>query len=177
MNVRSNSTQPNPVDTWADHTAQEFVHKDVGASMATMTAVPHVICVPIAGGGRGWSAVREFYAQHFIGRTPQDTRLELLSRTEGRDRLVDEMVVSFTHDIEMPWILPGIAPTGRPVKLPLVAVIEFRDGKIASEHLYWDQATLLAQIGVLATSRLPGVGVGQATALTNPVTPLNALLR
>jgi len=141
-----------------------------------MTASPQVISVPLAMGGRGWNEVRDYYARHFIGRTPRDIRLEPLSRTADKERVVDEIVVSFTHDVEMPWILPGIAPTGRRVEIPIVAVIAFRDGKVASEHIYWDQASVLAQVGLLPSSGLPLLGAGQAKALLDPAVPLNALL-
>jgi carboxymethylenebutenolidase len=89
---------------------------------------------------------------------------------------VYEMVISFTHDVETPWVLPGIAPTGRRVKIPLVAVIAFRDGKLASEHIYWDQASVLAQIGLLRSAGLPVVGATQAKALLDPTVSLNMLL-
>lgn len=176
MSDRKNVTKPSLIESWGEHTAQEFVHKDVDSTMRTMTADPHVICVPVGTGGWGWGAVRDFYAQHFIGRTPQDLQLELLSRTADAERLVDEMLVSFTHDIEMPWMLPGIAPTGRRVEIPVVGVIAFRDGKIDREHLYWDQASVLAQIGVLPSAGLPVLAAGQARALLDPAVPLNTLL-
>lgn len=169
-------TRPTTIESWEEHTAQEFVHRDVDATMRTMTADPHVICVPVATGGRGWSGVRDFYARHFIGRNPQDIRLELLSRTADAERVVDEMLVSFTHDIEMPWMLPGIAATGRRVEIPFVAIIGFRDGKVASEHIYWDQASVLAQIGLLPSSGLPVLGARQGKALLDPAVSLNTLL-
>jgi len=176
MTDQSKSTKPSMIECWDEHIAQEFVHKDVNATMQTMTAAPHVISVPVATGGRGRSDVRDFYARHFIGRSPQDIRLELLSRTADADRVVDEMLVSFTHDIEMPWVLPGIAATGRRVEIPFVAVIGFRDGKVESEHIYWDQASVLAQIGLLPSSGLPVLGARQAKALLDPAVPLNTLL-
>jgi len=176
MSNRSKLAEPALTELWEEHTAQEFVHKNVDATMRTMTAAPHVIAVPLAMGGRGWHDVRDYYARHFIGRTPQDLRLEPLSRTVDAERVVDEMVVSFTHDIEMPWMLPGIAPTGRRVEIPLVAVVAFRDGKVASEHIYWDQASVLAQIGLLPSSGLPVLGAGQAKALLDPAVSLNTLL-
>jgi carboxymethylenebutenolidase len=163
-------------EVWEEHTAQEFVHKDVDATMRTMAAAPHVITVPLAMGGRGWNGVRDYYIRHFIGRTPHDLRLEPLSRTADAERVVDEMVVSFTHDIEMPWILPGIAPTGRRVEIPFVAVVAFRDGKVESEHIYWDQASVLAQIGLLPSSGLPVMAAGQAKALLDPAASLNTLV-
>jgi carboxymethylenebutenolidase len=175
MSDRMTLTKPTLVEVWDEHTAQEFVHKDVDASMRTMTADPRVICVPVATGGRGRSDVRDFYAWQFIGGTPQDIRLALLSRTADAERVVDEMLISFTHDVEMPWMLPGIAPTGRRVEIPLVAVIGFRNGKIDSEHIYWDQASVLAQLGLLPAFGLP-ILAAQAKALLDPAAALNTLL-
>jgi carboxymethylenebutenolidase len=106
-------------------------------------------------GGYGREAVRRFYETWFIGRWPKDTALKRLSRTIGQDRVVDEVIVSFTHDCEMPALLPGIAPTGRKVALPHVVVVGFDHGKIAYEHIYWDQASLLVQIGLLDKAKLP----------------------
>jgi carboxymethylenebutenolidase len=176
MSDRSKWAKPTLIESWDEHTAQEFVHKDVDATMRTMTDDPYVICVPIAAGDRGWNDVRDYYARHFIGRTPQDMRLELVSRTANAERVVDEMLASFTHDIELPWMLPGIAPTGRRVAIPLVGVIAFRDGKVAREHIYWDQASVLAQIGLLPASGLPVVAAGQVAALLDPAVSLNNLL-
>jgi carboxymethylenebutenolidase len=167
---------PSQIDQWEDHTAHEFVHMDVDATMRTMSAHPHVIHVPVATGGRGWKNVRDFYARYFIGRNPQDLRLEVLSRTADAERVVDEMLISFTHDVEMPAMLPGVAPTGRRVEIPLVAIVAFRDGKIESEHIYWDQASVLAQIGLLSSAGLPVQAAGQAKALLDPAAPLNELL-
>ena len=121
---------------WEAHTAAEFVSADVDATMATMTDDPAVLHVPTSIGARGRTAVRRFYAGHFIGHEAQDMRLELVSRTATADRVVDEMTISFTHDLEIPWVLPGVAPTGRRVIVPLVAVIGMRDGLIDSEHIY-----------------------------------------
>ena len=174
MSDRAKWAKPTLIESWNEHMAQEFVHKDVDAAMRSMTADPSVVCVPLAMGGRGWSAVRDYYARHFIGRTPQDTSVELLSRTTDGERLVDEMLMSFTHDIEMPWMLPDVAPTGRRVEIPLVAVITFRDGKIDHEHIYWDQASVLAQIGLLPARELPVMAAEQATALRDPTASLNA---
>jgi carboxymethylenebutenolidase len=166
---------PALADVWEEHTAQEFVHRDVEATMRTMSATPQVIAVSLAMGGRGRDAVRDYYARHFIGRTPQDTGLELLSRTVGAERVVDEMIMSFTHDIEMPWILPGLAPTGRRVEIPMVAVVTFRDGKVHDEHIYWDQASVLVQTGVLTATSLTALGIDQAKVLRDPTAPLNTL--
>jgi carboxymethylenebutenolidase len=174
MSDRRNLAKRNLMQLWAEHMAHEFVHKDVDATMRTMAAHPHVINVPVATGGRGSNGVRDFYARHFIGRIPQDVEIKLLSRTVDAERVVDEMLFSFTHDMEMPWMLPGVAPTGR-VAIPLVAIVAFRDGKVGSEHIYWDQASVLAQIGLLSRSGLPVLAAAQAKALLDPAAALNTV--
>lgn len=148
-----------------EHMADEFVLRDVDATMTTMTDDPVVLHVPTSIGGRGVEGVRDFYAGHFIGTFPDDFAPTPLSRTVGADRLVDEMMISFTHTCDVPIFLPGIAPTGRQLRFPLVAVVGFTDGKVASEHLYWDQATVLVQAGLLDAGSLPVRGAEQATAL------------
>jgi hypothetical protein len=59
---------------------------------------------------------------------------------------VDEVSMTFTHDRVIDAFLPGVAPTGRPVELLVVAIVGFRDGKIDYEHLSWDQGSLLVHI-------------------------------
>ncbi|MGW1910976.1 nuclear transport factor 2 family protein [Streptomyces sp. NPDC002076] len=145
---------------WAAHTDGEFVHLDLQATLSTMTDRPTVLHVPTAMGAVGRREVSDFYARWFIGRNPADFALRSVSRTVGDERIVDELVVSFTHDMEVPWILPGVGPTGREVRIPLVAIVGFCDGAIDSEHIYWDQAAVLAQTGQVdpaLTARLPVV--------------------
>ena len=83
----------------------------------------------------------------------------LVSFWIGEDQIVDEMIFKFTHTIPMDWILPGIPPTGKHVEIPLVAIVRARNGKLAHEHIYWDQASVLVQIGLLDPSKLPVVGL------------------
>jgi carboxymethylenebutenolidase len=149
------------------HTRHEFVDCDLEATMATMTAEPHTYFAPTGAGGVGHRGVSSFYQDHFIGtgKWPADWKIHVVSRTVGEGRLVEEFIVSFTHDVEMDYILPGISPTGRRVEVPHVVVVTFTDGKIASEHIYWDQASVLAQVGLLDPERLPVVGAGQAARL------------
>ncbi len=161
---------------WQAHTDYEFVTHDVKATMQTMTENPHLVNVPVGIGGRGFEQVQNFYANYFVGHSPKDVTITLLSRTVGTDRVVDEILFSFTHDIEMPWILPGIAPTGKHVQIPLVAIVSFRDNKIESEHIYWDQASVLVQIGILEAKKLPILGAAQPLKLTDPAEPLNTLI-
>jgi carboxymethylenebutenolidase len=106
---------------------------------------------------------------------PPDTEMVPISRTIGSDQLVDEMVFKFTHTIRMDWMLPGVAPTGRPVEVALVAVVKFREGKLAHEHIYWDQASVLVQLGLLDAGILPVAGVESARKALDPSLPSNVL--
>jgi carboxymethylenebutenolidase len=99
-----------------------------------------------------------------------------ISRTVGHDQVVDEMVFKFTHTIAMDWMLPGIAPTGKRVEIPLVVVARFRDGKLAHEHIYWDQASVLVQLGLLDPSKLPVAGVEESRKVLDPALPSNGLM-
>ena len=111
---------------WERHCAYEFGLRDVPQTMATMVAEPYVNHVPTMTGGVGQTQLARFYRNHFVNSNPKDTRLIPISRTIGADRLVDEMLFSFTHDVEIDWMLPGVKPTGRRVEVPLVAIINFR---------------------------------------------------
>ncbi len=147
---------------WDEHTKYEFATPDVEATLATMVEDAYVNHVPVMTGGKGKSALRAFYSTDFIPCMPPDFKMTDVSRTVGENRLVDEMVISFTHTIEMPWILPSVAPTGRHVEVPLVAIVGFRDGKLAHENIYWDQASVLKQIGLLSGDGLPVHGAETA---------------
>ena len=137
------------LSAWQQHTHAEFVLKDADAALATMTDNPYVFCVPIGIGAAGRPGVREFYASKFLPNLPADLELTSLSQTFGDERIVEEFVVRFTHTVEMDWMLPGVSATGRTAEFLLVGVIQFQAGKIAHEHLLWDQATVLSQLGVL----------------------------
>ena len=147
------------------HVKHEFVDKDVEATMLTMTPEPYVWNVPTMLGGMGAEGVRRFYTDHFVGKMPPDTKVVQVSRTVGVDRVVDELVLSFTHDRPVDFMLPGIAPTGRHVEVPHVVVMKFENGRIAHEHIYWDQASVLAQVGLLDPAKLPVTGGEQARKL------------
>jgi carboxymethylenebutenolidase len=160
-----------------EHVASEFVHQDLDATMATMAEEPYVYHLPPMTGGVGFEGVRSFYGAHFIGKWPADTAITPVSRTIGEDQVVDELVVSFTHDIEMDAIVPGVPPTGRHVRLPFCVVVKFEDGKVAHEHIYWDQASLLVQLGLLEPSGLPVTGAEQADNVVDArAHPLNDLI-
>jgi carboxymethylenebutenolidase len=160
------------------HVKAEFIDKDVAATMATMVPEPYLTHVPTLTGGTGRAQVERFYRDHFVGHWPDDVEVKPVSRTVGQNRVVDELVVSFTHDREMRVFLPGVAPTGRKVVLPHVVVMGFDDdGRVAYEHIYWDQATLLVQIGLLDPARLPVAGAEQARRLLDPKQPANEMIQ
>jgi carboxymethylenebutenolidase len=159
------------------HVSAEFVARDVDATMATMTAAPYVLHVPVGTGGYGRAEVESFYRQHFVGRWPKDTQIESVSRTVGQGRVVDEVIMKFTHDSQMPALLPGVRASGRKVELPVVVVMGIQEGKVAYEHIYWDQASLLLQVGALDPERLPIQGVEEAKMLRDHKLPANALIQ
>src|SRR5262245_53037718 len=165
-----------PAAVFDAHVHAEFVDQSVDATMATMTDAPYVTHVPVLTGGHGRDEVRRFYESWFVGRWPADTQVTLVSRTVGQGRVIGELVVSFTHDVEMPAILPGVAPTGRKVTLAHVVVMGIVDGKVSYEHIYWDQASLLVQVGLLDPAELPVVGAEQARKLLDPKLPSNELI-
>ena len=172
----SNLTEAEMVRLWELHTELEFATKDAVATVATMTPGNYVNHVPVMTGGRGPDEMIDFYGKRFIPKMPADTTLRLLARTVGKDRLIDEFVFSFTHDMEMDWMLPRIQPTHRKVEIPMVVVVQFEGDKIACERIYWDQASVLAQIGVLDPAGLPVTGVEQTRKFENPQLPSNELM-
>jgi len=149
---------------WQQHTYAEFVLKDADAALATMTENPYVFMISSGTVRVGRAEVHEFYANHFLPKIPPDLEITSLSQTFGNDRIVEEMVMRFTHTIDMDWILPGVRPTGRRAEFVLAGIIQLQDGKVAHEHLYWDQATLLSQMGVLDHPSA-AAGVGSAEQL------------
>jgi len=161
-------SQPDLARLWEEHTNHEFVTRDTESTLATMVDDAYVNHVPVMTGGFGKTALRAFYSAQFIPTMPPDTTLTPVSRTIGENQLVDEMIFSFTHTQEMPWMLPGIPPTNRRVEVPLVAIVQFRQGKLAHEHIYWDQASVLKQIGLLADPALPVFGAETARKVVNP---------
>jgi carboxymethylenebutenolidase len=161
---------------WEEHLRHEFGTHNVEDALATMVEDAYVNHIPIMTGGVGKPALREFYSKYFIPQMPPDMELTPISRTIGTDQLVDEMVAKFTHTIQMDWMLPGVAPTGKRVEVPTVAIIRFRDGKLAYEHIYWDQASVLVQLGLLNPGTLPVVGIDSARKALDPNLPSNTLI-
>ena len=158
---------------WEAHVAFEFTSRDADGAMATMVPEPYVNHVPTMIGGYGHERLRRFYAEHFIPQGPKDRRTIPISRTVGTDRVVQEQVLCFTHDAPLDWMLPGVPPTGRYIEIPLIAVITFRGGKLHNEHIYWDQASVLVQAGLIDPEGLPVNGREQAAKLLDPGLPDN----
>jgi len=163
-------------DRWDEHVKYEFATRDTEDTLKTMVSDAYVNHVPVMTGGVGHDELRDFYANRFIPQMPPDTSMTPVSRTIGVDRVVDEMVFEFTHTIKMDWMLPGVQPTGKHVKIPLIVVVHFRDGKLAHEHIYWDQASVLVQLGLIDASRLPVAGGETAEKVLNPQLPANELM-
>jgi carboxymethylenebutenolidase len=168
--------QQSLADLWDEHVRDEFATKDTSATLDTMVPDAYVNHIPVLTGGLGREQLHEFYSKHFIPKMPPDTEISPISRTIGSERLVDEMIVRFTHTIEMDWMLPGIPPTGKRVECATVAIVHFREGKLFNEHIYWDQASVLVQLGLLDPSRLPVAGVETARKLADPTLPSNYLI-
>jgi carboxymethylenebutenolidase len=165
LSIRKQKKRKNLGDIFDKHVKHEFIDHDVEATMKTMVNEPIVHNVPILTGGAGFDNVFNFYKNQFVGKMPHDTKITRISRTVGKDQVVDELILSFTHDIEIKSMLPGISPTGRYVELPHVVVMKFEGNKILHEHIYWDQASLLVQIGLIDSKSLPVIGIEQARNL------------
>jgi carboxymethylenebutenolidase len=163
-------------ELWETHCRYEFETRDVDATMATMVAQPYVNHIPTMTGGVGHDKLRDFYANHFIGVNPPDFELVPVSRTVGATSLVDEFVIRFTHTTRMDWMLPGIEPTERAVEIPAVAIVQFQGDKLVHEHIYWDQASVLVQLGLLDPDGLPIAGVETARKVLDVSLPSNTLM-
>jgi carboxymethylenebutenolidase len=163
-------------ELWDAHCYHEFATRDVDATMATMVAEPYVNHIPTLTGGVGHDHLKRFYKYHFVNSNPPDTKLIPVSRTIGADRVVDEMVFCFTHTCEVDWMLPGVEPTGKYVEIPVVAIVCFRGDKLYHEHIYWDQASVLVQIGKLEPDGLPVAGAEVTQKLLDESLPSNELM-
>ena len=155
----------------AEQSMVELFQKHVGAelegdletTMATMCEDPHLINLPTSMGGFGKEGVRSFYANHLVGKFfPPDVKMTSVSQTIGRGQIVDELIISFTHTHVIDWMLPGVAPTGKRVEAAFAVIVGIKAGKVSHEHIYWDQASVLVQIGLLDPKGLPVVGAENA---------------
>lgn len=160
--------QKKMVALFEKHVAAELAG-DLDTTMTTMTDNPHLHNLPTMVGGVGQSGVRAFYRDHLIGKFfPPDVKMDRVSITVGDTQIVEELVISFTHTIIIDWMLPGVAPTGKKVEVGFAVIVGFEGDKVSHEHIYWDQASVLAQIGLLDPAELPVVGAESARSLLNP---------
>ena len=145
---------------------------DIETTMATMSDHPHLTNVPLLTGGVGREGVRDFYFNHLVGKFfPPDVEMINVSRTIGEDQIVDELVIRFTHTTVIDWMLPGVLPTGRKVEVAFAVIVKFEGGKIAHEHIYWDQAGVLVQLGLIDPAGLPVSGAESARKVLDPKLP------
>jgi carboxymethylenebutenolidase len=145
---------------------------DLDTTMATMSDDPHLNHVPTMAGGVGQNGVRAFYRDHLVGKFfPPAVKMVNVSRTVGEDRVVEEVFISFTHTTVIDWLLPGVAPTGKAVEMTVVVIVGFKGDKISYEHIYWDQAGVLVQIGLLSVAGLPVTGAESARKVFYPKLP------
>lgn len=150
------------LDVFERHIQAEL-NGDIETTMATMSSDPHLINVPNHMGGFGYEGVKQFYIHHLVGKFfPPDMKMERVSITVGKDQIVDELIISFTHTCKIDWMLPDVEPTNKGVEVSFAVIVGFNEGKITHEHIYWDQATVLVQIGLLDPSHLPVIGADAA---------------
>lgn len=176
MNSSYTPEEQSLINLWDEHVRCEFTDHDAVATMATMSKDCSLNNIPVMTGGRNSEEVLNFYAHHFLPKLPDDTQTTLVCRTVGQNRLIDELIFSFTHNIVMDWMLPGIAPTGRKVEVPLVVVVQANEGKVSCERIYWDQASVLVQLGLMNPAQLPIAGAETAHKLLNPQLASNMLI-
>jgi carboxymethylenebutenolidase len=177
MNQPYTAEERRLIELWERHLRCEFADRDAAATVDTMSDQNYVNHVPVLTGGRGRAEMLEFYGRYFIPQMPADTRITPVCRTVGQERVVDEMIFQFTHDIEMDWMLPGVPPTGKRVEVPLVVVVQLGGDEIVCERIYWDQASVLVQLGLLDPSSLPTAGAETARKVLDPGLPSNELIR
>ncbi len=168
-------SQQEMVDLFQRHVGAEL-EGDLETTMATMTDNPHLNHVPVMAGGVGREGVRHFYTNHLVGKFfPPDVEMKTISRTVGSSQIVEEIYISFTHTTPIDWLLPGVAPTGKPVEMAVAVIVGFKDGKISHEHIYWDQAGILAQVGLLDPKGLPVCGAESARKVLDPSLPARVM--
>ncbi len=166
------------VELWEAHLKAEFQDKDAAVSCGTMVANPYVNHVPVLTGGVGRRQLEHYYRRYFIPGQPPDVELVPISRTVGQNRIVDEFVYRCTHTIGMDWFLPGVPPTGRRLELVIVVIVSFEGGKMHHEHIYWDQASALVQLGLLDPAGFPVAGAETAHKALDPAAvPSNLLMK
>jgi len=134
---------------WEEHLKGEFETKDENLSLSTMVEDASVLTIPTRWGGKGKAALKPLYRDEFIPSIPSGWEHTLINRVVTDNCIVEEAMMRFRHTKQMDWFLPGVPPTGKPIEIEFVIVVEFRGGKMAAERIYWDQASVLRQVGLL----------------------------
>lgn len=134
---------------WDEHIKGEFMTKDTDLSLSTMVEDASVITVPTGWGGKGKAALRPLYRDEFIPSIPPSWTHTTKNVVATDDCIVEEACINLVHTQQMDWFLPGIPPTNKPIEFDIVLIVQFRDGKMAAERIYWDQASVLRQVGKL----------------------------
>ncbi|MGB6325050.1 MAG: ester cyclase [Methylocella sp.] len=159
------------IELFQKHVSAEL-NGDLETTMDTMTDDPHLNHVPTMAGGVGREGVRVFYRDHLVGKFfPPDVKMTNVSRTVGHDQVVEELFISFTHTTPIDWLMPGVPPTGKHVEMAVAVIVGFKEGKISHEHIYWDQAAVLVQVGLLDPTGLPVSGAESARKVLDPKLP------
>lgn len=127
---------------------------NVNKALSITSATPQILHAPTLTGGFHPDDLQDFYTE-FFQPSPASLNARLLSRTVGVDRVVDELSLAFNHNKEIPWLLPGVPPTNRRIEIVIVSVVCVRAGVLFSEHVYWDQASVLVQVGLLDPKLVP----------------------
>ena len=171
MTENLTTQQQKMVELFERHMDAEL-NGDLDTTMATMSDDPHLNHVPVMAGGVGKQGVRKFYRDHLVGKFfPPDVQRAKVSSTIDNHQIVEEMVISFTHTTPMDFMIPEVPPTGKLVEIAIVVIIGFKDNKISHEHIYWDQASVLSQIGLLDPTNLPVCGAESAQKVLDPKIP------
>ncbi|KAF2466350.1 dienelactone hydrolase [Lindgomyces ingoldianus] len=142
---------------WEENVEQKIHGKDASKLVDTFVTqpTPFVNYTPTMTGGIGVGELSRFYKDYFLPSSPPSFHMRLVSRTIGVDRIVDELYIQFKHTLQIPWILPGIPPTNQKVEIVVVSIVGMRGGKIWHERIYWDQASVLFQVGLLDPEEVP----------------------
>jgi carboxymethylenebutenolidase len=165
--ARISERQRRLIELWEQHVGFEFDTRDTDATLDTMVPETYVNHVPVKTGGRGREELREFYGHSFISRMPHDAHQPYRRRQPPRRRNDFRIHPQYRHALDV----PGVPPTGKPVKVALVAIVGFECDKLVHEQIYWDQASVLVQLGLLNPAGLPVTGVDSALKALDPTLP------
>ncbi len=123
-----------------------YVDQDLDAALAVAATDCVLMNLPTGTGADGRDQLAGHLAADVIGHLPADLRFSRISRTVDRWRVAEEATVSFTHDRDLPWLLPGVSATGRRAEVLVVSVVTVSRSLVTSYRALWDHTTLLVQL-------------------------------